>query len=481
LNLRKKTIAGVLWNSFEAFGGKLVQIVMTIFLARILVPEDFGVVGLLIIFTELSKVVLDSGFSQALIRKHDVTESDFTSVFYFNIFVGTLCYVILYFLSPLISDFYDFSELTNISRVVFITIFINSFGVVQNAKIVKEVNFKVLANRTIIANILSGFVAIILAYGGYGVWALVWQMVLSSLLRVVLLWIYSNWLPSHSFEFDVIRKLFIFSRNLLVSGIFDVMASNIQTLLIGKFYTNADLGFYSQARQLSSIPSQTLTSVIKNVTYPALSLIQDDVEQLKQAYRKIIRISMFTVFPLMLGLMAVANNLIPFVLSEKWVPSVPYFELLCLVGAIFPLYSINQNIFLVRGNSRLLLNISVAKRVISLSIIAITIKHSVIALVFGHLFATSLNTIIGMYYSGREISYPLAEQAKDIAGIVVISFFMASVVYLIDFKIEIQSQFLMLVVQSFIGFVLFLVLSFVFKLSVIKDVKEVFRCLVLKN
>ena len=481
MSLRKKTITGVLWNAFEMFGGKIVQVVITIILARILTPEDFGVIGLLVIFTELSKVILDSGFSQALIRKQDANQTDFTSVFYFNIAIGVIVYWTLYFLSPLISDFYNYPELTNISRVVFLTILINSFGIVQNAKIVRDVNFKILAKRTILANVIAGLLAIYLAYVGFGVWALVLQMVVASFLRVTLLWAFSKWLPSLSFSFAPIKKLFAFGGNLLVSGMFDVIASNIQTLLIGKFYTKADLGFYTQGKQLSSIPSQTLTTIVRNVTYPTLSVIQDNKDQLKQSYKKVIKIAVFVVFPLMLALMVIGDHLIPFVLGEKWKPAVNYFMLLCITGAIFPLYSINQNIFLIRGNSKLYLKVSIVIRIITLIAILITIQYSVIALVIGQVIATSLNTLIIMYYSGREIDYSLNEQFKDVYKIIFISILMAGLVYLFGREVKIESYLWMLLAQGTLALLVFSALAFSFRLPVLEDLKGIVTTMRNKN
>lgn len=473
MSLRNKTITGVLWNAVELFSGKLIQISITIILARILVPADFGTIALLVIFTELSKVLLDSGFSQALIRKKNVTEKDFNSVFYFNITTGIFLYIILYILSPLISNFYNYPELTNIARVIFLTIIINSFGIVQNALIIKDMNFKVLAKRTIIANLLAGLIAIYLAYQGLGVWSLVVQMIIAALLRVVLLWVSSKWTPSLSFDFRSIKELLPFSINLLFAGVLDVFASNIQMLLIGKYYTAADLGFYTQAKLLSAMPSQILTSIIKNVTYPALSTINDDLIQLKQAYRKIICIAMFIIVPVMFVLIAIGNDLIPFVLGDKWMPSIKYFILLSFVGAIYPLYSINQNIFLARGNSKSLLKVSMAQKLIAIGGIFISIQISVFAVVIAYVITTIVNTIIIIYYAGREINYNFKEQIEDIAGIILVAFLMLGAIYIIGVELNLESAFLTMLIQIVIGLIIYFSLAFIFKLSVLNEFKDI--------
>jgi len=474
MSLRNKTISGALWNAIELFSGKFIQIFITIILARILVPSDFGTIALLVIFTELSRVLLDSGFSQALIRKENATEKDYNAVFYFNIVMGIILYVILYGLSPFISDFYNYPELTNIARIVFLTIIINSFGIVQNAIVIRDINFKILAKRTIVANLLSGLIAIYLANNGFGVWSLVVQIVLAALLRVMLLWFSSAWKPSFTFSFNPIKELLPFSINLLFSGIIDVLASNIQMLLIGKYYTASDLGFYSQAKILSAMPSQILTSIVKNVTYPVLSVIKDDTSQLKQAYRKIITIAMFVIVPVMFTLVAIGNNLIPFVLGEKWIPSVEYFILLSFVGAIYPLYSINQNIFLAKGNSKLLLKVSIVQKLIAISGIFITIQISVLALVIGYVITTIINTLIIMYYAGREINYMFKEQIEDVSGIILISFLMLVSIYFFGVELSFDNTLLTMLVQVLMALIIYLSLSLLFKLPVLDEFKDIF-------
>lgn len=459
MSIREKTVKGVIWNGIELFGGRFIQVGITIVLARILMPEDFGIIGLLIIFTEISKVVLDSGFSQALIRKQDVSQLDFSSVFYFNVIIGMVLYAILYIISPYISEFYNFEKLTPIARTVFLTVILNSFGIVPNAIIVHQVDFKKLANRTIIANLISGLVAIYLATIGYGVWALVIQMVLASFLRVGLLWISTKWSPLRVIDFGPVRSFFPFSRNLLLSGLFDVLATNIQTLLIGKFYTKPELGYYTQARLIAGIPSQTLTQIIRNVSYPTLSTLQNDMDRLKEAYRKVIQTVFFIVFPLMLGLMMAGDSLIPLVLGEKWIPAVPFFKVLCGVGAIYPLYSIGQNIFLVKGDGKLHLKVSFTKRVISLIMIVLTIKISVMALVIGHLVATIINTLITMYFSGKSIKYNFKEQIGDLYQIIILGLLCSLIIFLTGLMFISYERGVQIFAQIISGMISFVILT----------------------
>jgi len=472
MSLKHKTIIGILWNTFELLGGRVVQLMITIILARILIPEDFGVIALLIVFTELSKVISDSGFSQALIRKKVTTDKDYTAVFYFNIIVSSCLYIILYYSAPHISNFYNYPELTNISKVIFLTIVINSFALVPDAIARRAVNFKILAQRTLIANFIAGIIAVYLAYAGFGVWSLVLQMLIASILRVILLWVSTTWRPSLTIDFYPIKSMFAFSGNLLLSGIIDSIVANIQTLLIGKFYTNADVGFYSQANLLATVPSQTLTLVVKNVTYPILSTVDND-KYMKSAYRKIISIAVFIVFPMMLGLMAIAEHLIPLLLGDKWIPAVNYFMLLCLMGAIFPLYMISQNIFLARGNSKLYLKISIVQRFITLLGLLITIKYSVLALVIGQVVTTAINTILTMYYSGKEINYNFLEQLKDISGIILASVSMFAIIYTLGYNLNIDNPLLIMFIQTIVGLLVYFALAFIFKLTILTEFKSI--------
>lgn len=473
MSLKTKTVKGVIWNAIELFGGQFVQFVVTIILARILVPEDFGVIGLLVIFMGVSTAILDSGFSQALIRKQDTNNEDYTSIFYFNIVIGIVIYIILFVTSPLISSFYRFPELTNIARVSFLAIIINSFGVVQNAKIIREVKFKILAKRTVIANALAGILAIGLASKGYGVWALVMQSLFASFLRVALLWNFSKWHPSLNFSFEPIKKMLPFSINLMFSGVLDVIVTNIQTLLIGKFYTRADLGYYTQAKRLESIPSNTLTAIVRNVTYPILSTIQDNVEQLKQAYRKIIGVTLYFVFPLMVGLMAAGDNLISVLFGPKWAPAVDYFIPLCLMGAIFPLYSINLNIFLVRGRGDIFFKVNVAKRIVTLAAVILAVPVSVYAIVWGQVIAALINTLITMVFSGKEIKYKFTEQLKDIALIVICSVIMAVCVFLTGYLLSIKNPLFVLILQMSVALMVYLILSKLFVINSYFEIKDI--------
>lgn len=465
-------LVSVFWNAFELIGGKAVQVIVLIVLARLLTPEAFGVIGLLVIFTELSKVILDSGFTQTLIREKTVTDIDMCTVFYTNVIVAILIYTLLYVSAPYISGFYNFPELTYYARLLFLTILINSFIIVQNAVLMRDMKFKVLSIRTLLANLFSGAIAIYMAYTGWGVLALIWQQVLAALFSLVLLWVSTRWFPSLYFSFGSLKRLFSFSRHLMLSGMLDAIVSNIQSVLIGKFYTPTQLGFYTQSKQLSTIPSQTLTSIIRNVSYPAFTKLKSE-GHLKSAYTKVIKLTLFFVFPLMIGLAVIGNNLIPLLLGEKWVESVKYFQIFCVAGAIYPLYVINQNIFLVVGDSKAYLNVSLIKRAVTLTIVLLTVKFGVLAMVYGYLAASIINVGVVMLLSGKKINYGMFEQIKDLLGIFITTVLMVVIVVTIKVFISFNTELLSIVIQILVGLVSFFGLSFAFKLNEIEELKVI--------
>lgn len=432
-------------------GTRLIQILVTIVLARLLVPEDFGIIGLLILFTELGKVLLESGFSQALIRENSNSPLRYSSIFYFNILTGVFIYSFFFILAPSISEFYQFSDLAPIARVVFLSIFVNSLGIVPSAIIIKEIDFKTLAKRTIYASSISGIISIILAFLNFGVWALVTQIVLSSILRLILIWYYSNWRPSLQFSFYEVKTLFSFSYKLLITGVVDVIASNIQTLLIGKYYTKLDLGFYTQSKQLSNIPSQTLTAAIRNVTYPAFSKMQHSNSDFKNAFRKTLVLNSLLVTPIMFWLIASSKYIIIFLIGDKWLPSVNYFIIFCLAGSIYPLYSINQNIFLSKGRSDLYMKINLLNKLILLGFVFISLRYGVYYLVLSYTASAFLGAFINMVYSGRLINYSFSNQLKDLSEIFIFSFSILVSISILDSLVQFSSSIYALTLFGLIG------------------------------
>ena len=471
MNIKKKTLLGLFWNGMELVGGRVIQFLVIIILSHYLSPKEFGTIALLIVFIELSRILLDSGFTQALIREKNTTNEDLASVFYFNIFVSFIIYIIFYLLAPTISDFYHFPELTLFSRIAFFAIIINAFGIVQNAILTKNMNFQVLAKRTLITNIIAGCFAILLAYLNFEIWSLIGQILLSSFLRVVMLWKFSSWRPSSFIKLASLKKLFSFSIYLLISNFIDIIVSNIQVLLIGRFYVTTEVGLYSQAKNLSTLPYQTLTSIVKNVTYPGLSTMQNSKRELTFMYKKVIRLSMFVTVPFVVILISIADKLIPFLLGEQWIELIQYFMILSLIGVMYPLYSLSQNIFLAKGNGKLFLKLSVLKRIITLGGVILTIQWSVFALVIAQVITMAFNTLLTMYYLSKEIDYSLVEQLKDIIGVYLNSAIMFIGMFLLKEYFILENDIFYILFWIVLESLLYLFLSILFQKKLVEEIK----------
>jgi len=424
-NLKQETAKGFLWSAVERFSVQGLQFLMGLVLARLLLPSDYGLVGMLAIFLAISQTFVDSGFSSALIQKKERTETDYSTAFFFNIGVGLFFYLILFFSAPFIADFYDTPELTSLTKVIGINVFITSLAVVQVAKLTIKLDFKTQAKASFISVFIGGCVGITMAYKGYGVWALVVQSLLRNGLNTLFLWFLSKWMPKAVFSKSSFKELFSFGSKLLGAGLLNTIFQNIYLLVIGKLFNARELGFYTRAQQFKKMPSENITNIIQRVTFPVLSSIQDDDEKLIKAYRSFIRLSAFIVFPLMIGLAVVAEPLIRLVLTEKWMPTVPLLQLLCIGSALYPVHAINLNILNVKGRSDLFLKLEIIKKILITIAILITFSFGVKAMVIGQIFTSFIAFFINTHYSGKMINYGAWKQIKDIIPIVLITLIMA--------------------------------------------------------
>ncbi|WP_395655391.1 lipopolysaccharide biosynthesis protein [Flavobacterium sp.] len=472
MSLKKQTVDGVIWSAIERFVSLGVQFIIMIIIARVLSPSDYGLIGMLFVFIALGGVILDAGFGQALIRKTDVTQIEFTSVFYFNIMMSILIYLLLFMAAPYIAKFYNTPELERIAKFVFLIFPIKALGIIQNTIIVKAVAFKLMTKISLSAALLSGIIGILMAYDGYGVWALVYQSLLFALFNTLFLWIFNGWRPLLKFDMNPIKQMFSFSFNLLTTNVIIVLFNNIYTLLIGQYYPLVEVGFYNQAKRLQEIPSQSLTAIVQRVSYPVLSKLNGQNENLKRGYKKIINQTIFLNFPMMLGFLAVSNNLIYVLLSEKWLPCVPYFQLLCLYGAIFPLHSININILKVIGKSKKILQLEIISRIIIVVAILLTLKRGIIPLLTGQVITAVIFILINMYFCGKEINFKVKEQVLDVVPYFLVATFSAGIMATIGFFLS-ENPALVLCLQVIIGMIFYFLLSHLFKLSAYIEYKNI--------
>lgn len=435
-SIKEKSFSGIVWSSIERFSVQGVQLLVTLVMARLLSPEEYGLIGMLAIFIAVSQSFIDSGFSNALIRKIDRDETDFSTVFYFNIVVGIVCYLILFFSAPLIARFYNQPILIPLTRVLSINLFINSLTVVQRAKLTIKVDFKTQAEASFLAVIISGITGITMAYKGCGVWALATQQIVNGGINMVALWIMAHWKPKLVYSWKSFKELFSFGSKLLLSGLIDTTYINIYLIVIGKVFSAADLGYYTQAHKLSEFPSSNLTGIMGRVSYPILCSIQEDDERLRNVYRQYLKLSAFVIFPLMVGLSALAEPTIKLLLGEKWLPAVPLLQLLCFSMMWYPIHAINLNLLKVKGRSDLFLRLEIIKKAVGVTIMVITIPFGVAAMCAGGIVSSIFCLGINTYYTGKLIQVGFIRQMKDLMPTLIQSLLMGALVYGLTFLFD---------------------------------------------
>lgn len=460
-SLNSKTRKGFLWSAIERFSVQGIQFILGVVMARILSPEDYGIIGMLAIFLALSQSLIDSGFSNALIQKKNRNQEDYSTVFYFNIILGVFLYFILFFASSFLANFYDMPILSPITKVIALNLFINSLVIVQKAKLTIELNFKIQANVSVIAVLLSGILGLILAVRGWGVWALVYQSIAANFLSCVLLWIYARWRPSLLFSWHSFKSLFQFGSKLLITGLYGPIFENINTLVIGKFYSSSILGNYTRAATFAQLPSSNITSIIGRVSFPVLSDLQDNDEKLSYAYRKLIRVTSFIVFPLMMGLSTIASPLIEVLLTSKWQSCAIYLQLLCFSMLLYPVCAFNINLLLVKGMVKTHLKLDLIKKIVLLFVLFITANISVNAICIGQIISALFSWIITAYYSGRLIKYSFIDQVIELLPSFLISLLMLGIVSFINIVIGLDSTYL-LMVDIVIYFLFYIGISYFF-------------------
>ena len=428
-SLKNKTVKGTVWSTLERLSVQGIQFVVMIIMARLLTPEDYGLVGMLAVFIAVSQSLIDSGFSQALIRKQDRSEVDNSTVFYFNIGVGIVLYFILFFSAPLIADFYKEPLLVPITRAIGLSLVFNSLVVVQRALLTIKLDFKTQAKASATGAIVSGILGIWMAYSGFGVWAIVWQQLSNLAVITILLWILSHWKPIWAYSWKSFKELFGFGSKLLASGLLDTLYRNLYLIVIGKVFKASDLGYYTRAHQFTDFASSNVTGILQRVTYPVLCTIQNDDARLADVYRRLLKTSAFIIFPLMMGLAAVARPMILSFLTEKWLFSAVIIEVLCFAQMWYPVHAINLNLLQVKGRSDLFLRLEIIKKILGVIMLCITLPLGLIPMCWGMLANSIIALIINTHYTGKLINLGFLAQMKDLLPILLLSLGVGAAVY----------------------------------------------------
>ncbi len=472
MSLKHKTIHGLFWSSIDIFATQGIQFIIGIILARILAPREFGLVGMITIFIAVSQSFIDSGFSQALIRKNNCTQSDYSTVFYFNLAAGVLSYLLLFTFAEKISQFFDEPELKLLIKVLGISLIISSFSLIQQTILTQNINFKLQTRISLISSISSGIVATWLALRGFGVWSLVIRTLTMQTIATILLWYWNSWKPMLLFSKKSFNNLFGFGSKLLLSGLLETIYNNIYLVIIGKYFMAVELGYFTRADQFKTIFSQNITTIVQRVSYPVLSSIQTESDQLLNSYKKLIRMTMFITFPLMFGLSAAALPLVVITVGEKWIPSVIYLQLLSFAGMLYPLHAINLNMLKVKGRSDLFLRLEVIKKLFAIPVIVLGILTNIKTMIVGIIVLNIISYYLNSYYSGRLIGYSFKQQLQDIIPGFVLGLLTGIVMYLAG-KLISDNYFLDFIIQLIVGVVFIFASGEMLKLKEYTYIKEI--------
>lgn len=426
--LKEKAVSGVLWSGLERFAGLGLEFLVILILARILTPKDFGLVGMLAIFVAISRSLIDSGFSQALIRKQNRTNEDNCTVFFFNVLVSLGVYGLLFFLAPWVAVFYDEPQLCILMRILCIVIVIDSFSVVQRAIFTSKIDFKTQTKSSLASSVISGVISIFFAKNGYGYWALVCFQIFASVINNIILWYYSTWRPKFLFSRNAFKELFSFGSKLMLSGLIDTVYNNLYQIVIGKFFSAASLGHFSQAKNFSQMPATTITTILQRVSYPTLCSFQNDIDKLKDCYERLLRISAFVVFPLMCGIAGIASPLVHVLIGAKWNYASLLIIPLCFSMMWYPIHAINLNILQVRGRSDLFLKIEIIKKVVGVLILFGSIPFGLTVMCWFRVVNALISLSINTYYTGILIDWSFWAQLKSYSRILLISILLFIVV-----------------------------------------------------
>lgn len=478
--LKTKTLRGLFWAFFERIGQQGIQFIISIILARLLLPEQFGLIGMLVIFMMIAETFLNSGFGKALIQKKDVTHIDECSIFYFNILVGFLVAGLLCVAAPWIADFYNQPLLTPLTRALSLNLIINAFGLVQITLLTKHIDFKTQLKVSVIATVLSGTIGVTMAFNGFGVWSLVAYSLSSNLFRTTLLWLFTTWRPSLVFSLKALRDMFGFGSRILIAGLLTTIFDNIYLVAIGKLFSAGDLGYYTRAKRLEQAPRDNLTGVVNKVAFPIFSTIQDKPVRLKWGLRKALTTLALFNFPMMIGLAVIARPLVIVLLTDKWLPCVPYLQLLCVVGLLYPLHVVNLNLLLAKGRSDLNLRLNVVKNASKVVVLVITWRFGIEAILWGQIALSVVTYWLNAYYTKKLVGYGVAEQLRDVAPYLGGAVMMGACVHAVQFAVP-ANNVLQLTLQVLSGVALFTVLSRALRLPAFLESWEMIRLTLLHH
>ena len=471
--IKEKAISGVRWTTIEQVATMVLQFVIGIIVARLVDPSDYGLIAMLGIFISFGNIFVNSGFGIALIRKKDVTLEDYSTAFFFNIIIGLIVYVILFITAPIIARFYDTPLLEEITRYYTLTILINSFSIVQIAKLTHELRFRIQFLINLTALFVSGTLGIVLAYKGFGVWALVWQGLSASIIKTLLYIFFSKWKPLLLFSRNSFRYLFSFGSKLLVTNLIDTVYDNIYTLVIGKYYSAKSAGYYNRSLQMAQLPQNVVSQVVAKVALPVLTPYQEDNKKLLQVYEKMFRLTVFVSYPLMILMTVLAEPIILILLGEKWLPSVPYMQILTVSVIFVVLTLINLNLFFVKGRSGLVLKIDIYKKIVGFGVVILMIPLGLKWICVGTIIYAMSAFVINCSQTKKILNYGLIPQLKAAAPSLLYSIIMGAIVFYIIKGIS--NPYIELVVGGIVGVLAYIIIALIMRDKTLLDIISIIK------
>lgn len=472
---RKNIISNIMWKFLQIGGRKAIQFVIQILLARLLLPADYGIVSLVVIFITLANVFVDSGLSTSVIQKKDVDQLDYSSIFYVNIVIALSLYIILFITAPWIASFYENESLINIIRILSLSLFPGALNSLQIAIISREMQFRRLFFSNIVAGLVSGIVGVSLAVRDYGAYALVFQQLVNQSMITLILWFTIKWRPLFVFSFNRIQVLFSYGWKILVSSVINVLYRDIRTLVIGKLFSPTILGYYNRGVQFPQVIVENIAGAIDGVMFPALSAIQDSVNSVKSMTRRTIITSSFLLFPILAGLIVIANPLVLLLLTDKWLPSVPYLRLFCIAFAFWPLQTANIQAIKAIGRSDIFLRNELFKIVIGIIVLVISLPFGVLYIALGQVVVEFISLLLNIYPVRNLISYGYTEQLKNIFPIAVLSLFMGLFIW--QFANLAIPPIILIGIQVILGATFYFGFAFVLKLECFTYLIDAFKTL----
>ena len=469
-SLKDKTVRGVGWSAIDSLLGQGITFIVGLVLARILSPSEYGLIGITTIFITVFNAIIDSGFSQAVIRKKDASNEDYNTMFITNMVLSIFMFLILFFCAPAIARFFARPELVNLTRVMGVVLIINALSITQNTVLTKRIDFKTKTKASLISAVLSGVVGIGMAFMGYGVWALVGQQITKQLTNSICLWVFNKWWPNFKFSRQSFRYMWGFGWKLLASSLIDTTWNQLYQVVVGKFYSPATLGQYSRSKEYASLFSSNLNSIVGRVSFPVLAEIQDDKARLKSAYRRIIKTTMFISTVCMFSLGAVAEPLIYCLIGPQWHQAATFLPLICISMSLYPLHAINLNMLKVQGRSDLFLSLEIVKKIIAIGPLCLGIFVDIYWMVAGSIVTGFIAFFLNSHYSGKMLGYSSWMQLKDVSPSFGLALLIALSVYFLKYLPI--SYWIVFLIQITVGVTVFFVICKLSKMSEYQEVKD---------